>query len=68
MTAIGVESSRPEEICWDNTLQYAEKIQTIAQYIDHASDDHVRDLFNRQILLPLGLDIPERAQHDVANK
>jgi hypothetical protein len=53
----GIEQAR--RVCRDNTLQYAEKIKTIAQYIGHASDDHVRDLFNRQILLPLGLEIPQ---------
>lgn len=44
----------------DRTLRYAEKIRTISKHIGHASDDHVRNLFNDQILLPLGLDIPEQ--------
>lgn len=52
-------------ICRENTLQYAEKIKTISQTIDHASDDHARDLFNRQILLPLGLDIPKLSQQNI---
>ena len=52
----GIERARIQ--CRDNTLRYAEKIQTIAQYIGQAPDEHVQDLFNRQILLPLGLDIP----------
>ncbi len=62
----GIEKAR--RICRDNTLKYAEKIQTISQYIGHTPDDHVQDLFNRQILLPLGLDIPELSLHDVASK
>jgi hypothetical protein len=57
----GIEQAR--RVCRDNTLQYAEKIETIAQYIGHASDDYVRDLFNRQILLPLGLEMPQYPPH-----
>lgn len=53
----GIEQAR--DACRDNTLQYAEKIQIIAQRIGHASDAEVQDLFNRQILLPLGLDAPQ---------
>ena len=53
----GIEQAR--RICRDNTLNYAEKIKTISQKIGHASDNHVRDLFNRQVLMPLGLDIPK---------
>jgi len=51
-----VEEAR--RVCRDNILPYAEKIKAISQHLGHASDDEVRDLFNRQILLPLGLDIP----------
>lgn len=54
----GIEQAR--RICRENFLQYAEKVKKISQYIGQASDDHVRDLFNRQILLPLGLQIPRR--------
>ncbi len=54
----GIEQAR--DVCRDNTLYYAEKIQTIAQLIGHASDAQVQDLFNRQVLLPLGLDIPQQ--------
>jgi hypothetical protein len=59
----GIEQARI--ICRENTLQYAEKIKTISQMIGHASDDHVRDLFNRQILLPLGLDIPQISRQNI---
>jgi hypothetical protein len=59
----GIEQAR--RTCRDNTLQYAEKIQTIAQYIGHESDDYVRDLFNHQILLPLRLEIPQSAPHKI---
>ncbi len=55
----GIEQARKK--CRENTLHYAEKIQTISQHIGHASDDHVRDLFNRQVLQPLGLEIPQFA-------
>ena len=53
----GIEQAR--NACRDNTLHYAEKIQTIAQHIGNISDAQVQDLFNRQILLPLGLAIPK---------
>lgn len=53
----GIEKAR--RICRDNTQRYAEKIKNISDKIGHASDDHVRDLFNRQILVPLGLDTPQ---------
>lgn len=53
----GIEQAR--SICRDNTMQYAEKIKTISQNIGLDSDEHVRDLLNRQIILPLGLDIPQ---------
>lgn len=59
----GIEQARKH--CRDNTLQYAEKIHTITQYIGDASDDHVRDLFNRQILTPLGLKIPQFSSHTI---
>ncbi len=54
----GIEQARSK--CRERTLRYAEKIRTISQYIGHASDDHIRNLLNDQILLPLGLDIPEQ--------
>ncbi len=59
----GIEQARRK--CRDRTLHYAEKIRTISHSIGHASDDHVRNLFNNQILLPLGLDIPELTQQAV---
>jgi len=45
--------------CRENTLRYAERLKTISENIGHASDDQVRELFNRQILQPLGLAIPQ---------
>ncbi len=59
----GIEKAR--RICRDKTLQYAEKIKTISQHIGTASDDHVRDLFNRQILLPMGLKVPDLPPHTI---
>lgn len=53
----GIEQAR--SVCRDNSLRYAEKIKAIAQKSEHVSDEHVRELFNRQIILPLGLDIPQ---------
>jgi hypothetical protein len=53
----GIEQAR--SICRDNTMQYAEKIKIISQNIGLDSDEHVRDLLNRQVILPLGLDIPQ---------
>ncbi|MCP3890235.1 MAG: hypothetical protein GY702_15400 [Desulfobulbaceae bacterium] len=53
----GIEQAR--SVCRDNSLQYAEKIKVISNKIEHVSDEQVRDLFNRQIILPLGLDIPQ---------
>jgi len=45
--------------CRDNTLRYAERLKAIAEKIGQETDDQVRELFNRQILQPLGLDIPK---------
>lgn len=53
----GVEQARAR--CRTNSLDYAKKLQAISKLIGHASDDHVRSLFNRQILLPLGLEVPQ---------
>ena len=61
----GIEQAR--RTCRDNTLRYAEKIQTIVQYIGHEPDEYVQDLFNRQILLPLGLDIPQLSPDKIDN-
>ena len=53
----GIEQAR--SVCRDNSLQYAEKIKAISQKIAYVSDEHVRELFNRQVILPMGLDIPK---------
>ncbi len=53
----GIEKARNE--CRDNSLRYAGKIKAISKKIAHDSDEHVRELFNRQIILPLGLDVPQ---------
>ncbi|MGB3221839.1 MAG: Sfum_1244 family protein [Desulforhopalus sp.] len=52
-----IEQAR--RVCRANTLQYAGQIKSLSQHIGHVSDDHVRDLFNSQILVPLGLNIPQ---------
>lgn len=45
--------------CRENTLQLAEKICNITQNIRQDSKEEIQAKFNTQILLPLGLDIPE---------
>ncbi len=52
-----IEQAR--KICRDKVLQYAEKIAAISEDIGQTPDDHVRELFNNQILLPLGLKAPQ---------
>ncbi len=53
---------RARRSCRDKTLRYAERLKAISENIGHASDDQVRTLLNRQILQPLGLDIPQSRQ------
>ncbi len=47
--------------CRDNNLRLAGKIKTITQSIGQKGDEEVQAEFNKQILLPLGLDIPKQS-------
>lgn len=52
-----IEDARQQ--CRDENRRLADKIDEIAQLIDREPLDHVRHLFNEEILIPLGLDAPE---------
>ena len=53
-----IEDARSE--CREKNLQIAEKIIDIAQLIDNKPPEKIQLRFNEQILIPLGLDAPEK--------
>ncbi len=46
--------------CREKNLIQAREIKAISKKIGNEPDDKVQELFNRQIILPLGLDIPQQ--------
>jgi hypothetical protein len=52
-----IERARSQ--CRDKNMQLAQKIKAISQKIDIEPDEKIQRLFNNQIILPLGLDIPQ---------
>ena len=45
--------------CRDKNLKLAEKMCNIAAVIDHQPLPHIQERFNKEVLIPLGLDAPE---------
>ena len=47
------------QACWEKNLQFAEKIMGLSQMFETHHDDDFQSEFNRQILLPLDLELPK---------
>lgn len=52
-----IEQARSQ--CREKNLQLARKLKTISQEIGLEPDENIQQRFNNQIILPLGLDIPQ---------